>query len=62
MKIIESNQLSEVNPFADCFIVKKVIAQSDCDKIIEYLSLKLKNFEENQKFEGNNWYYDVKKS
>ena len=60
MKIIQSNQLSDVNPINDCFIVKNVIDQLECEKIIAYLGLKLQSFEENQKFEGNNWYYDVK--
>jgi len=62
MKIIQSSQLSEVNPISECFIVKNVIDESECDKIINYLNDKLNSLEENQKFEGDNWYYDVKKS
>lgn len=61
MKIIQSSQLAEVNPTLECFIVKNVIADLECEKIIAYLSEKLNSFEENQKFEGNNWYYDAKK-
>jgi len=61
MKVISQHELGTVDPKAECFIVKNTLPTADCDAIVATLKQALTDKAPNERFSGNNWYYNVSK-
>jgi len=62
MKYIKINELNQVNPEKDIFVIKNVVKKSICADLNKWINFQLKNKKPNTSISSkNNWFYRVNK-
>jgi hypothetical protein len=61
MKMFDSIKDVTIDPRNECFIIKNFFEDNFCDLLINDLENIRKKYNTNERFLGENWYYEVNK-